>query len=44
MGWADFYGGIGYVEDILANAVIMHPDIDLATKNVVLRAVNKVGS
>ena len=33
---------LGYVEDILANAVITHPDLDLELKNKVVRAVNKV--
>ncbi|RDB24550.1 hypothetical protein Hypma_008323 [Hypsizygus marmoreus] len=33
---------LGYVEDILANAVLNHPDLDLATKTAVLRAVNKI--
>ncbi|KIM42580.1 hypothetical protein M413DRAFT_444288 [Hebeloma cylindrosporum] len=33
---------LGYVEDILVNAVITHPDLDLDTKNAVARAVNKV--
>jgi hypothetical protein len=33
---------LGYVEDILVNAVITHPDLDLDTKNAVARAINKV--
>jgi hypothetical protein len=33
---------LGYVEDILVNAVITHPDLDLDTKNAVARAVNKI--
>jgi hypothetical protein len=33
---------LGYVEDILLNAIISHPDLDLDTKNAVARAVNKV--
>ncbi|KJA24041.1 hypothetical protein HYPSUDRAFT_548829 [Hypholoma sublateritium FD-334 SS-4] len=33
---------LGYVEDILVNAVITHPDLDLATKNAVARAANKI--
>jgi len=33
---------LGYVEDILLNAIITHPDLDLVTKNAVARAVNKV--
>ena len=34
---------LGYVEDILVNAVLTHPDLDNQTKTVVLRALNKVG-
>lgn len=33
---------LGYVEDILVNAVMNHPDLDNQTKTVVLRAFNKV--
>jgi len=33
---------LGYVEDILVNAVMGHPDLDNDTKTAVLRAVNKV--
>ncbi|KAF9458838.1 Protoglobin-domain-containing protein [Collybia nuda] len=33
---------LGYVQDILINAVTTHPDLDTTTKNTVLRAVNKV--
>jgi hypothetical protein len=33
---------LGYVQDILLNAVTTHPDLDIDTKNNVLRAVNKV--
>ncbi|KAG6901124.1 hypothetical protein C0995_000373 [Termitomyces sp. Mi166 len=33
---------LGYVEDILVNAVATHPDLDLSTKTAVIRAVNKV--
>jgi hypothetical protein len=33
---------LGYVQDILLNAVTTHPDLDIETKNTVLRAVNKV--
>lgn len=33
---------LGYVEDILLNAIITHPDLDSDTKNAVARAVNKV--
>jgi len=33
---------LGYVEDILINTVITHPDLDVDTKNAVARAVNKV--
>ncbi|KAG6840020.1 hypothetical protein C0991_009551 [Blastosporella zonata] len=33
---------LGYVEDILVNAVATHPDLDLDTKVAVMRAVNKV--
>lgn len=33
---------LGYVEDILINAVITHPSLDIATKNTVVRAANKV--
>jgi len=33
---------LGYVEDILVNAVITHPELDISTKNAVCRAVNKV--
>ena len=33
---------LGYVEDILVNAVMTHPDLDIDTKNAVLRAVNKL--
>jgi len=33
---------LGYVEDILVNAVVTHPDLDLATKNSVARAANKL--
>ncbi|KAG6879891.1 hypothetical protein C0992_010244, partial [Termitomyces sp. T32_za158] len=32
---------MGYVEDILVNAVATHPDLDLDTKTAVIRAVNK---
>jgi len=33
---------LGYVEDILIDAVTNHPDVDLPTKVAVLRAVNKI--
>jgi len=33
---------MGYVEDILLDAVLSHPDLDLATKAAVLRAFNKL--
>jgi len=33
---------LGYVEDVIINAVLGHEDIDLPTKTVVLRAVNKI--
>ncbi|EAU83711.1 hypothetical protein CC1G_05615 [Coprinopsis cinerea okayama7 len=33
---------LGYVEDILVNAVLTHPDLDDATKLVVMRAFNKL--
>jgi hypothetical protein len=33
---------LGYVQDIVINAVIAHPDLDIDTKNAVARAVNKV--
>ncbi|KIK02599.1 hypothetical protein K443DRAFT_96548 [Laccaria amethystina LaAM-08-1] len=33
---------LGYVEDILLNAVMTHPDLDDDTKNAVARAVNKI--
>jgi Protoglobin len=33
---------LGYVEDILIEAVLQHPDLDDNTKLVVTRAVNKV--
>lgn len=33
---------MGYVEDILVNAVATHPELDLDTKTAVIRAVNKV--
>ncbi|KAF5318916.1 hypothetical protein D9611_013656 [Ephemerocybe angulata] len=33
---------LGYVEDILVNAVLTHPDLDDATKTAVLRAFNKI--
>ncbi|KAF8874877.1 Protoglobin-domain-containing protein [Gymnopilus junonius] len=33
---------LGYVEDILVNAVVTHPDLDLETKNAVARAANKI--
>ncbi|KAH9483330.1 hypothetical protein JR316_0005436 [Psilocybe cubensis] len=33
---------LGYVQDIVINAVITHPDLDITTKNAVMRAVNKV--
>ncbi|KAG6908380.1 hypothetical protein DXG01_004878 [Tephrocybe rancida] len=33
---------LGYVEDILVNAVATHPDLDLDTKVAVLRATNKL--
>ncbi|KAG6816607.1 hypothetical protein H0H87_004699 [Tephrocybe sp. NHM501043] len=33
---------LGYVEDILVNAVATHPDLDLDTKVAVIRAVNKL--
>jgi hypothetical protein len=33
---------LGHVEDILIEAVLGHPDLDMATKTAVLRAVNKV--
>jgi len=33
---------MGFVEDILVNAVMGHPDLDNATKTAVLRAVNKI--
>lgn len=35
---------LGYVQDILLDAVLGHPDLDMKTKTVVLRAVNKVRS
>ncbi|RXW23745.1 hypothetical protein EST38_g2126 [Candolleomyces aberdarensis] len=33
---------LGYVEDIVVNAVLTHPDLDNETKTVVLRALNKI--
>lgn len=33
---------LGFVEDILVDAVITHPDLDIPTKNAVARAANKV--
>jgi hypothetical protein len=33
---------LGYVEDMLINAVITHPDLDIATKSAVVRAANKI--
>jgi len=33
---------LGHVQDIILNAVLTHPDLDLGTKTAVLRAVNKV--
>lgn len=33
---------LGFVEDILVNAVITHPDLDIDTKNAVARAANKL--
>ncbi|KAK0203401.1 Protoglobin-domain-containing protein [Desarmillaria ectypa] len=33
---------LGLVEDMLVDAVILHPDIDLKTKHAVCRAVNKL--
>ncbi|KAG5352368.1 hypothetical protein C0989_002631 [Termitomyces sp. Mn162] len=33
---------LGYVEDILVNAVATHPDLDLDTKTAVIRALNKI--
>lgn len=33
---------LGYVEEILLNAVMTHPDLDDDTKNAVARAVNKI--
>ncbi|KAF8534577.1 Protoglobin-domain-containing protein [Trichophaea hybrida] len=33
---------LGYVEDILINAVMTHPDLELSTKNEVARAANKL--
>jgi hypothetical protein len=33
---------LGHVEDILIEAVLGHPDLDMATKTAVIRAVNKV--
>ncbi|PPQ68286.1 hypothetical protein CVT24_005102 [Panaeolus cyanescens] len=33
---------LGYVEDILVDAVLNHPDLDLATKTAVIRAANKI--
>ncbi|KAG5652541.1 hypothetical protein H0H81_004651 [Sphagnurus paluster] len=32
---------LGYVQDILINAVLTHPALDIGTKTAVLRAVNK---
>ena len=32
----------GYVEDIVIDAVLDHPDLDLATKRAVLKALNKI--
>ena len=32
----------GYVEDIVINAVLTHPDLDDATKLAVTRAFNKI--
>ena len=32
----------GYVEDIVIDAVLEHPDLDLATKRAVLKALNKI--
>ncbi|KAG5643146.1 hypothetical protein DXG03_001508 [Asterophora parasitica] len=33
---------LGYVEDIVINAVVTHPDLDLDTKTAVIRALNKL--
>lgn len=33
---------LGFVEDILVDAVITHPDLDIPTKNAVARAANKL--
>ncbi|TFK18597.1 hypothetical protein FA15DRAFT_660582, partial [Coprinopsis marcescibilis] len=33
---------LGYVEDILINAVLTNPDLDISTKNTVMRAFNKI--
>ncbi|THH20276.1 hypothetical protein EW146_g1034, partial [Bondarzewia mesenterica] len=33
---------LGYVEDIIIDAVLDHPDLDLKTKHAVLKALNKV--
>ena len=33
---------LGYVEDILVQTVVAHPDLDVATKTAVTRAANKV--
>lgn len=35
---------LGYVQDILINAVITHPTLDIPTKNAVMRAANKVSN
>lgn len=33
---------VGYVEDLVINAVLEHPDLDLAIKVAVTRAFNKI--
>ncbi|KAF5330521.1 hypothetical protein D9619_005682 [Psilocybe cf. subviscida] len=33
---------LGYVEDIVINAILTHPDIELETKTAALRAFNKI--
>lgn len=33
---------LGYVQDVITNAVITHPKLSTETKNAVLRAANKV--
>ena len=35
---------LGYVQDIVTNAVITHPELGIETKGAVLRAVNKVNA